>query len=280
MIDLAKPLVINLAMTGSVPRRTDNPAVPILPQEIAADAMRCYAAGARIFHIHARMEDGESTSRKEVFADITEHIRAVIPGAVICVTTSGRFYQGFEERSDALQLEGDLKPDLASLTLGSMNFPKQASVNEPAMIQRLAAVMKERGIVPELEIFDFGMIDYAQYLIERKILEPPFVFNILLGSLGTSAATGLNLAMMVDRLPREAYWSAAGIGRFQFSMNSLGLTLGGHVRTGLEDNLYLDGQKRELATNESLVKRVSCVAKALGRPLATTEQARRMLGLS
>jgi len=205
VIDLTQPVVINLALTGMVPRKKDNPAVPVTPAEVVADAVKCYAAGARIFHIHARREDEEPTYERALYAEMTRGIRAAIPGAVICVTTSGRVYKEFEYRSDSLKLEGELKADLASLTLGSLNFPKQASVNEPAMIQRLAQEMNERGIVPELEVFDFGMIDYAQYLIGRKILREPFVFNLLLGSLGTSSATGVNLATMVER---SCWWSA------------------------------------------------------------------------
>jgi uncharacterized protein (DUF849 family) len=279
VIDLSTPLVINLALTGMVPRKADNPAVPITAAEIAADVQRCFLAGARIFHIHARDDSEEPTYHAEVFTDIVRQIRQTVPEALICVTTSGRAYKSFEERSQVLDLTGDLKPDLASLTLGSLNFPKQASINEPAMIQRLAQRMNEQGVVPELEIFDFGMVDYAHYLIGRKILQPPFVFNLLLGSLGMLSATGVNLAMLVDRLPRESYWSAAGIGRFQYSMNAVGLTLGGHIRTGLEDNLYMDSGKHELATNEKLVRRIAEVAQALGRPLATPLQARQLLGL-
>jgi len=279
VIDLTKPVVINLALTGMVPRKQDNAAVPVTPEEVVADAVRCYAEGARIFHIHARGADQEPTYEREYYATMTRGIRAAVPDAVICVTTSGRRYRTFEQRSDSLRLEGELKADLASLTLGSLNFPKQASVNEPEMIQRLALEMKERGIVPELEIFDFGMIDYAHYLIGRKILEPPFVFNLLLGSLGTSAATAMNLAMMVERLPREAFWSAAGIGRFQFSMNALGLAMGGHVRTGLEDNLYMDTKKEVPATNGMLTARLAAAAVALGRRVATTTETRTLLGL-
>ena len=160
-----------------------------------------------------------------------------------------------------------------------MNFPKQASVNEPEMIRRLASAMQARGIVPELEIFDMGMLDYAHYLIGKGILQPPFTFNLLLGSLGTLAATPLNLALLVERLPAGAFWSAAGIGRFQFEMNALGSVFGGHVRTGLEDNLYLDPLKRELATNELLVQRLARLAEAAGRSLAAPEEARALIGL-
>lgn len=279
MVDLTRPVVINVALTGMVPRKADNPAVPIEPAEIAADAVATADAGARVFHIHARGADGEPAWQREIYTGIARRIRAAMPDAILCVSTSGRLFRSFEERSDALELTGDLKPDLASLTLGSLNFPKQASVNEPAMIERLARRMAERGIVPELEIFDLGMIDYAHYLIGRKILQEPFVFNLLLGSLGTIAATGANLSLLAERLPREAFWAAAGIGRFQFSMNVLGLALGGHVRTGLEDNLFLDTGKTRPATNAQLVARIARVAQSLERPIATTEETRRLMGL-
>ena len=273
------PLVINLALTGMVPRREDNPNVPISPGEIAADVKRCFQAGARIFHVHARDETGNPIYQKEAFAEIIGKIKEKVPEAIISATTSGRLHKKFEERSDVLDLDGDLKPDLASLTLGSLNFPKQASVNGPEMIVKLANRMSERGIVPELEIFDFGMLDYAHYLIGRKILKPPFVFNLLLGSLGTIAATPLNLALLVERLPSGSFWSAAGIGRFQFFMNSLGVAMGGNVRTGLEDNLYMDAEKSELAANERLVERIVGYSQALGRQVATPEQARQLLGI-
>src|SRR5258708_2119433 len=250
------PLVINLALTGMVPRRKDNSNVPIAADEIANDAQRCFDAGARIFHVHARRQDEEPTYEREVFSEIIQKIKVNVPEAIICVTTSGRKYKSLEERSDVLNLEGIAKPDLASLTLGSLNFPKQASVNEPETIAKLALRMAERRIVPELEIFDFGMLDYAHYLIDREILKPPFVFNLLLGSLGTLSATPLNLALLVERLPKNTFWSVAGIGRFQFPMNVLGVAMGGNVRTGLEDNLYMDSEKRDLASNERLVKRI------------------------
>jgi uncharacterized protein (DUF849 family) len=148
------------------------------------------------------------------------------------------------------------------------------------MIVRLAGRMAERGIVPELEIFDFGMLDYAHYLIGRGILKPPFVFNLLLGSLGTLAATPLNLALLVDRLPAGSFWCAAGIGRFQFPMNALAVAMGGNVRTGIEDNLFMDAAKADPASNERLVQRIVRYAEALGRQVATPDQTRSMLGLA
>ncbi len=277
--DYSCPLVINAALTGMVPRRREHPAVPEQPDEIALDAAACIAAGCSHLHLHARDLAGEPAVARAIYADIIRRVRALSPDVVICVSTSGRLHRAFEERSDALGLDDDLRPDLASLTLGSLNFPKHASVNEPAMIRRLADAMNERGIVPELEVFDLGMLDYAHYLIGRGVLRPPFVFNLLLGSLGTLGASAENLAMLVRRLPAGAYWQAAGIGRAQWPVNALGVTMGGHVRTGLEDNLYMDAGKHDPATNVRLVARVAALAAAVGRPLATPADVRRLIGL-
>jgi uncharacterized protein (DUF849 family) len=263
-----------------VPRRRDGIAVPEQPLQIADTVRSAIAAGASCVHLHARDADGEPTYLRERYREVVLAVRAVDPDVVISVSTSGRVHGTFEARSDVLQLDGAARPDLASLTLGSMNFPTQASVNSPEMIQRLAHAMRERGIVPELEIFDFGMIDYAHYLIQRGVLAPPFVCNILLGSLGTSAATPLNLAQMVERLPRGTFWQAAGIGRFQWPMNALGVVTGGHVRTGLEDSLYFDDTKETPASNEALVRRVAELASAFGRRLADPAHARHLMGLA
>jgi uncharacterized protein (DUF849 family) len=262
-----------------VPRRREHPAVPEQPDEIAVDVAAAVAAGASCVHLHARDAHGDPTYTLERYRETVRAVRRVVPDVVISVSTSGRVHTHIDQRREVLDLDGDDRPDLASLTLGSMNFPTQASVNEPRTIQHLADAMRERGIVPELEIFDFGMIDYAHYLIGRGVLAPPFVCNLLLGSLGTASATALNLALMVERLPAETYWQAAGIGRFQWPVTSLGVVMGGHVRTGLEDNLYLDTEKRRPATNEALVRRVAALAIASGRTLATSDGARRLMGL-
>lgn len=274
------PLIINAALTGMVPTREQNASVPVTPDEIAADAERVCAAGAAIVHLHARATDGNATYRLDVYREIVAKVRERCPDVVVCVSTSGRVFKSFEERAEVLDLEGALVPELASLTLGSLNFPGQASVNDPEMIRRLAERMHERGIVPELEIFDLGMVDYATYLIDRGVLREPFYFNILLGSLGTLSATPFNLATVVRSLPAAATWSAGGIGSFQFPMNALGIASGGHVRVGLEDNLWLDRAKKQPATNEALVARLARLALANERPLATPAEARRLIGLS
>lgn len=274
-----EPLIINLAATGIVPTRADNPALPVTPEQIAEDCRVCVAAGATIVHLHARDEDERPTSRREVYREVIARVRASAPEAVVCVSTSGRVVRSVQARADVLELDGDDKPDMASLTLGSMNFPRQASVNDPDTIRYLADRMLGYGIVPELEIFELGMLDYAHYLIDRGILKEPFYFNFLLGSLGTVSANPMNLALLVGRLPAGAIWAGAGIGRFQLRMNALSITMGGHVRVGLEDNLYMDTEKRELATNLALVQRVTGLARALGRRMATPAEVRERIGL-
>jgi uncharacterized protein (DUF849 family) len=277
---MTSPLIVNAALTGMVPTKRDNPYVPVTPDEIAEDAAACVEAGASIVHVHAREEDGAPTWRPEAYRRVVAAVRARCPEAIVCVSTSGRVFPDLERRAAVLDLDGDEKPELASLTLGSLNFPRQASVSEPATIRGLAERMAERGIVPELEVFDLGMVDYANYLIERGLLRPPFVFNLLLGSLGTLAATPLRLATLVDSLPDGAVWAGAGIGRFQFFVNAMAVTMGGNVRVGLEDNLWLDAEKARPATNVELVRRVTRLADAAERQLATPEAARRMLGLT
>lgn len=274
-----KPLIINLAITGNVPTTDDNPHVPITPEEIAEDAARCRDHGASTVHIHARDEDEEPVPDPDLFAEIIEKIRERCPEMIICSTTSGRVYTSFEQRSAPLELEGIHKPDMASLTLGSNNFAREASVNTPQMIQSLAERMLERDIVPELEVFELGMIDYSQYLLKKGKLERPLYYNLLLGNLGTLQATPLNLARMADALPENAEWGAAGIGTCQFDVNCQAITMGGHVRVGLEDNIWMDRDKTELATNPDLVKRVGDVATSMNRPVATPAQARETLGL-
>lgn len=273
-------LIINLAPTGMVPTVRDNASLPVTADAIALDTARCRALGAAIVHLHARDEDGAPTWRPDVYRRIIERVREQAPDVIVCVSTSGRTFKSIEQRAAVLELDGDARPEMASLTLGSMNFPTQASVNDPATIEQLASRMQERGIVPELEVFDLGMLDYARYLIDREILRPPYYVNILLGSRGTLAATPLNLALMAQALPAGATWAGAGIGRFQFPVNAMAVTMGGHVRVGLEDALYLDGGKQQPASNPALVERLVVLARAVNREPATPDEARAMIGLT
>lgn len=262
-----------------VPTRAQSPHVPLTAAEIAADAARCVALGVSMVHLHARDADGVPTEDPAVYQEIIGAIRAGNPDVVVVTTTSGRLVNEIERRSATLELEGRFKPDMASLTLGSMNFATSASVNDPKMIAKLAAIMQERGIRPELEVFDTGMVNFAKVLIDKGLIQPPYYFNILLGNPGTAQATLLHLAAIVSELPPQSIWSLAGIGRFQTRANGLGVVMADGVRVGLEDNLWLDAARTQLATNAQLVRRVVDQARALDRPIATPQAARTMLGL-
>ena len=272
-------LIINLAPTGMVPTRAESPHVPLTPGEVAADVRRCADLGAAIVHLHPRDEQGRPSQDPAVFATFIGAVREAVPDIVICATTSGRIDPGLPGRVAVLDLDGDVRPEMASLTLGSMNFPKQASVNRPEVIVGLATRMRDRGIVPEWEVFDLGMLDYAAYLRTKGLLGDPAYVNLLLGSLGTLQATPFNLALAVERLPAGATWAATGVGRHQFAMNRLAIAMGGHVRVGLEDNLWWDDERSELATNPRLVERLVRVARAMGREPATPAMVRERLGI-
>jgi uncharacterized protein (DUF849 family) len=276
---MSDELLVNLAPTGMVPTRADSPHVPITPDEVAADVRRCRDAGASIVHLHPRDELGAPTQSAARAAEFILAVRDAVPDIVVCITTSGRRDPQLEGRAAVLDLEGAARPEMASLTLGSLNFPKQASINAPATIQGLAERMRDRRIVPEWEVFDFGMLDYAAYLRERGLLGDPVYVNLLLGSLGTLAATPLNLALMVERLPAGATWAATGIGRFQRRVTQWAVASGGHVRIGLEDNLWFDDDRTDPATNPRLVERVVSVARSMGREPATPDEVRRRLGI-
>jgi uncharacterized protein (DUF849 family) len=273
------PLIINLAPTGMVPNKKNNPSVPLSPSEIATDVARCFELGVSIVHLHARSPDGSTTDDAKIFADIIYKIRERTPEIVIVTTTSGRRVQDVARRAATLFLEGDAKPDMASLTLGSMNFATEASINPPATIMHLAELMLEKGIRPELEVFDLGMVNFAKILATKGLIKPPFYFNILLGNPATAQATFLHLGTLINDLPAESIWSLAGIGRFQAKANALGVVMADGVRVGLEDNLWLDDGRTQLATNVQMVERVVAQSAALGRPIAQIKDVRRMLGL-
>ncbi len=274
-----QPLIINLAPTGMVPLSAKTQNVPITPQKIADDVACCAALGASIVHLHARKPDGTPTEDPGIYADIISRVRAKVPDIVIVASTSGRFASEVEKRATSLYLDDDVKPDMASLTLGSLNFSSDVSVNAPKTILELARIMQERNIKPELEVFDPGMVNFAKILIKKGLITPPYYFNIFLGNPGTAQASLLHLATMVADLPPESFWSVAGIGRYQTVANGLGVVMGHGVRTGLEDNLWFDDERLQSASNAQLVSRIVAQATALGRPIANAQEVRAMLKL-
>lgn len=271
-------LIINAAITGMIPMKKDTPHVPISVDEIIKDAGVCIKAGASMIHIHARDDKGVPTYKKEIYEQMIRGIRKNNPDVIICASLSGRLQNTFEARSEVLELDGDVKPDMGSLTMGSLNFPEQASVNSPEMIQQLATKMLERGIIPELEIFESGAIGAVKVFILKGILKPPYYFNLLLGNVFTAPATMFDLTNMVQSLPSGVQWAAAGIGKFQQKMNFAAILMGGHVRVGLEDNIFYDAERTTLATNEMLISRIVRFSEEIKREVATPIEAREMLG--
>ncbi|MRR15253.1 MAG: 3-keto-5-aminohexanoate cleavage protein [Deltaproteobacteria bacterium] len=273
-------IMINMAPTGMIPTKAMTPHVPMSISEIVEEAKRCVELGVSILHLHARDNTGAPTYRKEIYARLIGSIREACPDVIICVSLSGRNFNAFEQRADPLALVGDVKPDMGSLTLASMNFSRSTSMNSPEIIRRLAERMAEAGIKPELEIFDSGMVNYACYLADRRIISPPYYFNIVLGNIATAQAKPAHLGLLIHELPPDSYWTGGGIGTCQLRMNALGLLYGHGVRVGLEDSLWFDETREVLATNQMLVQRVRELAGILGKRIASPGEVRKALGLS
>lgn len=274
-----QPLIINVCLTGMIPTKFSNPHVPVHPDEIIKDAVKVFDAGARIVHLHARNDKGEPTPDAKHYEKIISAIRKERPEMICCATTSGRNWKDFEQRSEVLYLKGQAKPDMASLTLGSLNFFTGPSLNSIEMIERLAMTMKERNIKPEMEVFDTGMINLAKYLERNRLISGKKYFNLLLGNINTAPATITSLALMTQALPENSLWAGTGLGQFQLPMNTAAIVAGGHVRVGIEDSIYFDYRKEILANNEMLVRRVARIAEEMQRPLATAQETRQLIGL-
>ena len=273
-------MIIDFTPTGMIPTKSLTPHVPVSISQIVEDVHSAWELGITKVHLHARDPLTEiPTYKKEIYAGIIEGIRKFAPDLVICVSLSGRTFNRFEERSEALELEGPLKPDMGSLTLSSLNFNKIASVNTPDMIQDLAAKMLRLGIVPELEAFDAGMINFAKYLIRKGLLVPPYYFNLLLGNIACAQADILYAGLMIRDLPEDSVWSLAGIGESQLKMNSVAIAVGGGVRVGLEDNIWFDTSRTRLASNADLIRRIHVLAEANCRKVMTSSEFRQKLNL-
>jgi 3-keto-5-aminohexanoate cleavage enzyme len=269
------PLIIQLAPTGLILQKSDNPSIPIIPDEIAEVVSRCYKLGVSVVHVHARHDDGTSAYEREIYEEIFEKIRKQCPKIIFCASTSGRGVQDIEKRCQVLSL----MPEMATLTVGTVNFVGQRSNNTFESVKYLADQMGKLGIKPEIEIFERGFINTALYLAKKGHLTYPMHFNLLLGSLGSIPADLRDLTYLVDSIPEGNTWSATGIGRFQIGINTAAIIMGGHVRVGLEDAIYYHQATHELATNENLIKRVVRIAGEVGREIASPEEARRILSL-
>lgn len=263
-----------------IPTKEMTPHVPISVSEIVENVHEAVEIGISIVHLHARDEQtGLPTPSAEVYAKIIEGIRNYSTDLILCVSLSGRDWSEFDRRAEPLQIDGNLKPDMGSLTLSSLNFNRQASINEPDMIKALAREMQNRGIAPELEAFDSGMINYAHYLSRKGLLEPPYYFNLIVGNIACAQANLLHIGTMIHDLPPNSIWSLGGIGDKQISVNGVGLAMGGGVRVGLEDNIWFDKGRTRLATNAALLRRIHTMIEANDRQLMPSNELRSLLGL-
>jgi uncharacterized protein (DUF849 family) len=245
------PIAINFCPTGMVPTRQQTPHVPISVSEIVESVHEASGIGITIAHLHARLDDGTPTDSSAVYSRIFDGVRKHCPDVVICGSSSGRNWPEFERRAAVL----DLQPEMCSLTLSSLNFAGGASVNEPDMIARLAARMQERGVVPELECFDPGMINYGKYLIGKGILKGPLYWNLIFGNVAGMQATPSEFAAALHAIP-GGYVAVGGIGRAQLKANAMALAEGLGVRVGLEDNFLYDRARTVLASNTQLLRRL------------------------
>ena len=273
---MSEPCIITVAITGSVPRKENNPAVPITIAEQVESTQGAFEAGAAIAQIHVRKDDQTPTSDPERFALLQEALRKHCPGMIIQFSTGGRSGKG-SERGGMLPL----RPDMASLATGSCNFPSIIYENPPALIRELARAMLDYGIKPEIEVFDLSMLYQAINLVDEGLIAAPLHVQFVFGIRHAMPAIRQVLEFEVAELRRlmpEATWTAAGIGRHQLEINRWSLELGGHCRTGLEDNVRWD-KGRMAASNGELVARVAGLCADYGRRPATPAEARALLRL-
>jgi 3-keto-5-aminohexanoate cleavage enzyme len=273
---MAEPCIISVAITGSVPRKRDNPAVPITVPEQVESTHAAYEAGAALVHVHVRNDDETPSSDPDKFDRLQQGIRRHCPDIIIQFSTGGRG-RALEARGAMLHL----RPDMASLATGSVNFPTIVYENPPDFVRGLAATMRDHGIKPEIEVFDLAMLYNTADLVAEGLIEPPphvqFVFGVRHALPARRDILEFEVAKLRELLP-GATWTAAGIGRHQLEVNRWSLEMGGHCRTGLEDNVRWDKQ-RLAASNAELVARVAALCAEYGRPVASAAQARSMLGL-
>ena len=270
------PSIITVAITGSVPKKIDNPTIPITVSEQIESTRKCYEAGASLVHLHVRNDDESPSSDVNKFKELLDGIKESCPNMIIQFSTGGRG-RSHEERGAMLYL----KPDMASLATGSVNFPTFIYENPPSLINDLAHSMLNNSIKPEVEIFDLAMLYNAIEMVKDGLLIEPLHVQFVFGIKNALPAKKDILKFQINELKKYfplSTWTAAGLGKSQLIVNEWSLELGGHCRTGLEDNIKYD--KTRLANgNDELVERLALLSKKFNRPVATPTEAREILGL-
>lgn len=267
--------IVTCAVVGAEVTRAQSPAVPYTPEEIAAASVEAWRAGAAVVHLHARHPDGRPSQRSEHFREIVDRIRSAGSDVVVQCSTGGAVGMSVDERLGSL-VDG---AEMATLNMGTLNFGDDVFVNARPDIVRIATRIRERKLVPECEVYDAGMLETLRWLLDKGHLRHPYHVQFVLGVPGGMSGTERNLRFLVEGMPEPAHWTVAGIGRHEMPMAELSLALGGHVRVGLEDNLYVS--KGVLAKgNAELVSAAVRMVEAAGRPLATPADARRILEIA
>jgi uncharacterized protein (DUF849 family) len=273
---MPQPAIITVAITGAIPRKVDTPAVPVTPSEQIESTHEAFEAGASVVHIHVRDPDESPSSDPTLFAQVQEGVSKHCPGMIIQFSTGGR---GREQSDRGKMLY--LAPDMASLATGSVNFPNQIYENPPQLVEELARTMLTYNVKPEIEVFELAMLYNAKVLADRGLLARPCHVQFVMGIPNALPARRNLLEFLVSELKElmsDATWAATGIGRHQLEVNEWCLALGGHVRTGLEDNIKFD-RTRLARSNAELVSRLAGMCAAYARYPATSEEARRILQL-
>lgn len=270
------PLIITCAITGAETTKAQQPNLPITPAEQARAAEEAVNAGASIIHLHVREDDGSPSQRPERFKEAIDAIRTKCSDVIIQISTGGAVGESIENRMRPLAL----KPEMASLNMGSMNFGEDIFLNHPADIKKLAAEMQQQGIVPELEIYEVGMLETAARYLKQGILKEPLHFQFVLGVPGGLSGDVRHLPYLLEvmksHFSASSHWGVAGIGRYEFPIAEQAIKLGGHVRVGFEDNIYIE--KGKLAqSNAELVEKVVGIANSAGRMVATIKETRKIL---
>ena len=274
---MEKEMIVTAALVGSRPTKKMNPAVPYSPKEITASAIESYKAGAAIAHIHVRDPiTGENELKMEYFKEILDGIREKCD-MIVNLTTTASFLEGSDVGQRRLQ-PVFLKPDMCSFDLGSVNFSDRVFLNPPDWAEGAAKCMKENGVKPEIEVFDTGHISQAIDLIQKGLIKSPSYFQICMGVKWGIEASAENLLFMKSKLPPDAVWSVLGVGRAQLPMITMAMILGGNVRVGFEDNIYLK-QGVLASSNAQMVEMAVDLAERLGRQVVTPNEARRILGI-
>lgn len=272
---MAAKVIVAAAVVGAEVTRAQSPWVPYTPEEIARAAVDAGRAGAAVVHLHARWPDGRPSQEPAHFREIIDRIRAAGSGVIVQCSTGGAVGMTLDERL------GSLVPgaEMGTLNLGSMNFGDDVFLNARPDVVRVAARLRALGLVPECEVYDAGMLDTLRWLLERGHLAPPYHVQLVLGVPGGMGASERNLRFLVEGLPEPAHWSVAGIGRHQLPMAELALRLGGHVRVGLEDNLFVAKGVLAKGSAELVAVAVELAARA-GREPASPGEARALLGIA